>query len=90
MSSGKHVQFGLPYPPLTLAFIAPAEWLFGDLRFAQVVALSAAALLIASLGWTPHAILGGAVLLTTPRVLFQLEQGWTEPFAIFLIALTRR
>ena len=88
MSSGKRVQFGLPYPPLTLAFIAPAEWLFGDLRFAQVVALSAAALLIASLGWTPHAILGGAVLLTTPRVLFQLEQGWTEPFAIFLIALS--
>jgi hypothetical protein len=87
MSSGTRVQFGLPYPPLTLAFIAPADWLFGDLRFAQIIALSAAALLIASLGWTPHAMLGGAVLLTTPRVLFQLEQGWTEPFAIFLVAL---
>jgi hypothetical protein len=88
MSSGTHVQFGLPYPPLTLAFIAPADWLFGDLRFAQIAALSAAALLMASLGWTRHAILGAALLLTTPRVLFQVEQGWTEPFAIFLIALT--
>jgi hypothetical protein len=88
MSTGSRVQFGLPYPPLTLAFIAPADWLLGDLRYAQVAALTAAALLMAALGWTRHAVLSAALLLTTPRVLFQLEQGWTEPFAILLMALT--
>jgi hypothetical protein len=82
------VQFGLPYPPLTLAFAAPAQWIFGDFRYAEVIALSVAAVLIASLGWTRHAMLSAAVLLTTPRVLFELEQGWTEPYGVMLLALT--
>ena len=88
MTSGDRVLFGLPYPPLTLAFTAPAEWSFGDLRIGHVVALSAGAVLIASMGWTAHAMLAATLLLTTPRVLFVLEQGWTEPSGVMLLALT--
>lgn len=53
---------------------------------ADVAAIAAAALLMASIGWTRHAMLSATVLLTTPRILFQIEQGWTEPFAVFLLA----
>ena len=88
MASGDRVRFGLPYPPLTLAFTAPAQWVFGDFRIGHVLALAAAAVLIASMGWSVHAMLAAAVLLTTPRVLFQLEQGWTEPSGVLLLALT--
>lgn len=88
MATDQEVLFGYPYPPLTLAFTAPADWLLGDFRYAEIVALAVAAFLIASLGWTRHAMLSAILLLTTPRVLFQIEQGWTEPFAIVLVALT--
>lgn len=88
MTAKGRVLFGLPYPPLTLAFAAPAQWILGDFRYAEVMALCAAAVLIASLGWTRHAMLSAAALLTTPRILFQLEQGWTEPYGVFLLALT--
>jgi hypothetical protein len=33
-------------------------------------------------------LLCGAALLLSPRVVFHLEQGWTEPFPILLLALT--
>lgn len=88
MERDGQVLFGLPYPPLTLAFAAPAQWIFGDFRYAHVAALAAAALLIGSLGWTRHALLSAAALLTTPRVLFVVEQGWTEPLAILLLSVT--
>jgi hypothetical protein len=86
MSSGGRVQFGYPYPPLSLLLAAPAEWAFGDFRYAEVAALSVAAALVGAIGWTPQAMLAGALLLTTPRVLFEIEQGWTEPFAVMLLA----
>jgi hypothetical protein len=88
MATDEKVLFGYPYPPLTLAFSVPADWLLGDFRYSEIAALAAAAFLIASLGWTRHSMLSAILLLTTPRVLFQIEQGWTEPFAIFLLALT--
>lgn len=82
------VLFGFPYPPLTLAFSVPADRILGDYRYAGVACLAGAALLIASIGWTRHAMLAATVLLTTPRVLFVVEQGWTEPYAVFLLTLT--
>lgn len=86
MSTDGRVQFGYPYPPLSLLLAAPGEWALGDFRYSEVAALSVAAILIASLGWTPHARLSATLLLTTPRVLFEIEQGWTEPFAVMLLA----
>jgi hypothetical protein len=82
------VRQGFPYPPLTLAFIAPAEWLFGDYRHALVLAIAAAVVLVGSIGWTRHAMLAGTLLATTPRIFFEIEQGWTEPLGVLLLALT--
>ena len=86
MASKDEVRFGFPYPPLSLAFVAPAHWLLGDYRYAAVAAIAIAGLLLASLGWSRHAMLAATLLLTTPRVLFEIEQGWTEPFILVMFA----
>jgi hypothetical protein len=88
MATESDVRQGFPYPPLTLALLAPGEWLLGDYRYALVAATAAAVVLIGSIGWTRHAMLAGTLLATTPRILFEIEQGWTEPIVVFLLALS--
>ena len=80
--------FGYPYPPLSLLMALPGHAL-GDVRYAQLIAMSAAGALVAFA--RPGRKLGAgaaAVLLFTPRGFFVLEAGWTEPFAVLLLALT--
>ena len=87
LASEEEVWFGFPYPPLSLAFVAPAHLLFGEYRYAAVAALAGVGLMLASFGWSRHAMLGATLLLTTPRVLFEIEQGWTEPFVLFMLVV---
>jgi len=84
----QRVQFGLPYPPLSLLLAAPGELLFGDYRYANLVALSLAAAAIGYTAPTRAARLVAILFLFTPRVFFVLEQGWTEPFVVLLLAVT--
>ena len=85
MASDTEVRFGFPYPPLALALSAPGHWLLGDYRYSLVAALLAVGVLLASFGWTRHAMLSATLLLTTPRVLFEIEQGWTEPLVLLML-----
>ena len=94
LTSGGRVLFGLPYPPLSLLMTAPATWLVGDYRYALLAALIGAGVLIA---YAPRhagplaerqAALAALLLLFTPRVFFQIEQGWTEPLLVLLLATT--
>ncbi|MEQ1912408.1 MAG: hypothetical protein ABMA15_26535, partial [Vicinamibacterales bacterium] len=85
---GDRIAFGYPYPPPSLILSVPAYVMFGDYRYTELAFLIAAAALI---GYSRHhlaAPLAAMTLLTTPRGFFVLEQGWTEPIAIFLVALT--
>jgi hypothetical protein len=82
------VQFGLPYPPLSLLLVAPGELLFADYRYANLAALTMAGALVGYSVDTIAARLAAALLLFTPRVFFVLEQGWTEPLVVLLLALT--
>lgn len=84
---GNRVAFGYPYPPISLLLAVPGQ-AFGDYRYAELAALVIAAGLIgyARPALTPK--LASSLLLTTPRVFFVLEQGWTEPIAVLLLALT--
>ncbi len=80
--------FGFPYPPLSLYFSTLGKVLGGDPRWAQLVALTLAA---GFMGYTHGGRLGAgaaALLLLTPRGFFVLEQAWTEPFLILLLAAT--
>lgn len=81
------VQYGFPYPPLSLLMAWPGH-LLGDFRYAELVALVlGAAALVAAGRASAVAVLAAGVLLFTPRAFFALEQAWTEPFAVLWIGL---
>jgi hypothetical protein len=88
------LQFGFIYPPLTLLLDWPAWWLFGDFRAALWTAFVLTGAGALWLGRTPtggHPRIGwlaAAVLLFTPRGLFIVEQGWTEPLVLAGLAAT--
>jgi hypothetical protein len=60
----------------------------GDFRYSQLIAMEMAAVFMATA--RPHALATAAavVFLFTPRTFFVLEQGWTEPYAVMLLAAT--
>jgi hypothetical protein len=81
------VQYGFPYPPLSLLMAWPGHRL-GDFRYAELAALVLGAAALVAAGRTSAvAVLAAGVLLFTPRGFFALEQSWTEPFAILWIGL---
>jgi uncharacterized membrane protein len=82
------LQFGFPYPPVSL-LLATLGYLFaGDHRYAQVAALMLAGLFMGYSGRGRIATLGAALFLFTPRAFFVLGRGWTEPFVVMLLAAT--
>ena len=103
MRDGKRILFGFPYPPLSLLMAWPGHALLGDLRHGEVLALVVTAGLLIWMGTRRRtegmleetvaadgaiALTAAASLLLAPRIVFHLEQGWTEPFPIVLIAAT--
>ena len=85
---GGRVAFAYPYPPPSLLLAVPGHVLLGDYRYAELFLLVAAAGLIGYARRGAVAKLAACLLLTTPRVWFVIEQGWTEPVAVFLLGLT--
>jgi hypothetical protein len=85
---GNRVLFGYPYPPLSLIAAAPGQWLAGDYRYAELVAWTGSAALIGFIGTGLVAQLAAVLVLLQPRGFFVLEQGWTEPIALLMLALT--
>jgi hypothetical protein len=84
---GNRIGFGYPYPPPTLLLAIPGHVLFGDYRYSELGFLIAAAALIGYSRRHMAARLAAVLLLTTPRGFFVIEQGWTEPITIFMLAL---
>jgi len=82
------LNFGFPYPPLSLFMALPGYLLAVDYRFAQLLALTLTGVFLALMRPDRVGALVAALLLFSPRVFFVLEQGWTEPFAILLLAAT--
>jgi hypothetical protein len=82
LSVDGRLQFGFPYLPLSLLLAMPGQLVAGDHRYAQLVALELAAILMAFT--RPHGFgaFAAALFLTTPRIFFVLEQAWTEPFVV--------
>lgn len=88
MRDGGKVMFGFPYPPLSLLMAWPGHALLGDLRYSEVLAVVLAAGLLMWMRPDGVGLLCAAVLLLAPRLPFHIEQGWTEPFPIVLLAAT--
>lgn len=82
------VQFGYPYPIVALLMTWPGQLLLGDFRYAELFALALGAVAIACAGgMTSVAVLAMGLLLFTPRVLFELEQAWTEPLLVLWLGI---
>lgn len=77
---------GVPYPPLGLLLEWPFHVLFGDYRYALLLALAAAALLLSRIRSDLTGALAATLLLFMPRTLFVVEQGWTEPLVVLALA----
>src|SRR6266850_2534675 len=80
------VQLGFPYPPLSLLMAGVGQVVAGDFRFAGAAAMALAALLIGTCRPGRLAVGAAALFLFMPRGLFVLEQGWTEPYVVLLLA----
>lgn len=87
VGAGNHLTVGLPYPPLSLLFTLPAYVLGGDIRYADVAAIAAAALLMVMFRPCRWTGLIAMLFLLTPRVLFVIEQSWTEALFVSTFAL---
>ncbi len=80
------VKTGYAYPPLSL-LVSGLGYLAGDMRWANLgLMLLTGACLFSIHG--RFALLAGALYLTTPRILFVLEQSWTDTYVVGLIAAT--
>jgi hypothetical protein len=82
------LQFGFPYPPVSLLLATIGYAVAGDHRYAQVLAITLAATFIGYCRRGRVAMLAAALLLFTPRIFFVLGRGWTEPFVVMLLAAT--
>ncbi len=77
---------GIGYPPLSLLLSLPGHVLLHDFRYSGLAALLAAAALIAGLSPGRNSFLAAALFLFTPRIFLVVEQGWTEPYVVLLLA----
>jgi hypothetical protein len=76
-----------PYLPGTTILLAPFYVVLGDVRYGLLAALVVAAAAVRRLsGGHAGLVLSGLVLLL-PRVLFGIEQSWTEPLLLALVAV---
>jgi hypothetical protein len=77
------------YLPWTLVLLAPGRWLFGDVRWALAAwTLVGAGCLLALGRWRSQSAWAAAALLVlVPGTTTQVEQAWTEPLLLALLAL---
>jgi len=88
LMTGSRVNFGYPYPPLTLFMALPGYLLAGDHRYSQLAAITLAAALLIYARPSIISTLAALLLLFTPRVFMIVELAWTEPFVVLLLAFT--
>jgi hypothetical protein len=82
------ISGGYPYMPLSLLMDLPGYFLGGDHRYAQIAAMIMAAVLLAASAPPPLGVGAACLLLLSQRTTFVIEESWTEPFAIMLLAFT--
>jgi len=88
MAANGGLRFGSVSPRLSVCLPTVGQWVGGDVRYAQLGAMTLAAAFMAT---TRRGRLGGlaaGLYLFTPRNLFVLEQSWTEPFVVLFLAAT--
>ncbi len=82
-----HLTFGFTYPPLSLLMALPGHVLGGDYRYVQLVTMGLAAVFTVAISPGKVATLAALLMLLNPRGFFVLQAGWTDPYALMLLAL---
>ena len=83
------VHQGFPYPPMVLWMDYPGFALGGDYRWSNLFSMIVSAVLIALMRpKSRYGMYAALLLLFTPRALFVLESGWTEPTTLLLFTAT--
>jgi hypothetical protein len=88
MVQNGRLMFGYTYPPETLFDIMPFRLLQLDFRYAQLMALLCAFVMIVLIRSDLLTFAAAALFLATPQIFYVLEQGWTEPLVIVWLAAT--
>jgi hypothetical protein len=88
ISVNGRLTVGFPYPPVSLLISSLGYLLAGDCRYAHLVAICAAALLLGYARSSKLGFVASLLFLFTPRVFFVLEQDWSETVVAFLLAIT--
>ena len=86
VSNGR-VHFGLAYPPLSMLMSVPG-YIAGDLRYSDIAALVAAAILLFRLRSTRFSLIAAAILLLSPATFYLVSRGFSEPFVVLTLACT--
>jgi hypothetical protein len=82
------LDFGFPYPPLSLYLSTIGYAVTHDHRYAQLAAMALAGLLIALMRPDRLSVVVAVIFLFMPRAFFILGRGWTEPFVVLMFAAT--
>jgi len=85
-TAGGRCLWGYVYMPLCLLLGLPGYLLGGDVRW-SLLAAGVLTLLVAFWKGNRLAMAAGALMATSPRLLFVLEQSWTELFVVWAMAL---
>jgi hypothetical protein len=88
LMKGGRLEFGYPYPPLSLFLALPGYLIGGDHRYSQLAAIVAAAALTYFARPGRLGLIGALMILFTSRFFYVLEQAWTEPFVVLGLAGT--
>ena len=90
----QHWSPKLPHQATTYAYfpgaavvLTPFYALFGDVRFGEILALLASAVLIGRMARDPQGAMFGALLLLFPYLTFSVEQSWSEPVNLVVLLL---
>ena len=81
------LQFGYPYPPLSLIVVAPFEVLIEEVRVAYALALIATGIVVVAISPTYHGRLMSAAFLGMSPGLYVVRFGWTEPILMLAASL---
>jgi hypothetical protein len=82
------VQIGFPYPPLSLLFSLAGYLMAGDHRYSILAAVFITAALLAYLRFGIMGVFAALIFLTTPRIFYLIELGWSDPFVVLLLVVT--
>ena len=86
ISLNGRIMVGFPYPPVSLFISALGYLVAGDCRYAHLAVICLAAVLLAYARPSKLSFLAALLFLFTPRVFLVLENTWSEPTVVFLLA----